>query len=105
VPGNGGKRGQETHALRILADITSAAPHATVVGDADALYKEALALGRELSMRPLVATVISVSASCTGALSGGKRPRNTLLPSRPCSGEMGMPFYLEQMEPALKEMA
>ena len=49
-----GERGYEAHALRLLGDIPS---HRDLpnVGEAEDYYRQALALGDELGMRPLVA--------------------------------------------------
>jgi tetratricopeptide (TPR) repeat protein len=92
-----GERGQEAHALRVLAEIAAAAePRASAT--ARGLYHEALALGGELGMRPLVAHCHLGFGNLYRRTGKGEEAREHLITATTMYREMDMRFWLEQAE-------
>ena len=93
-----GARGAEAHALCLFGDVASVAG----AEDAGGHYREALALAGQLGMRPTVAHChlgLGSMASRTGDLGDG---RTHLTTATAMYREMGMDFWLEKAEAALK---
>jgi len=72
-----GERGNEGGILLLLAEI-SACEDSGELEPAASLYERAKTFAEELSMRPLIATAIAASASCTGARASSERQKSTL---------------------------
>jgi tetratricopeptide (TPR) repeat protein len=97
-----GMRGSEAHALRLLADLAARAAPA-VLGAAEARYNEALRLGTELGMRPLIAHCHLGLGRLYRRIGDHAKAQEHLAPAATMYREMGMGFWLEKAEGALNE--
>ncbi len=98
-----GERGQEVHALRVLAE-AAAASVPQVAGRAEGFYHQALILGDELGTRPLVAHCnlgLGKLYQRTGKPHGAQEHFTT---ATTMYREMGMTYWLEKAEEEMKEL-
>jgi class 3 adenylate cyclase/tetratricopeptide (TPR) repeat protein len=99
-----GERGNAAWALRCLGDIGMQAepPRAE---EAEGYYRRALALGKELQMRPLVAHCHLGLGTIYQKIGRDDEARNELTTAAELYRAMEMPFWLEQAETTLEQVA
>jgi tetratricopeptide (TPR) repeat protein len=97
------RRGMEAWVLRALGDI-SAAGTAPDLGEADRRYREALDLARQLGMRPLVAHCHLGLGKVSRRTGKRQEAEDHLAIATTMYQEMGMRFWLEQVEAARQEL-
>jgi sugar phosphate isomerase/epimerase len=99
-----GERGVEGHVLRLLGDI-AAHPDRVEVDTAEAHYRQALALAEELGLRPLMAHCHLGLGALYRRAGTRQQAREHLTTAGTMFGEMDMPYWLEQAEAELRELA
>ena len=97
------ERGHEAHALRLLGEI-AAQCHPPEVAEADARYRQALALADELGMRPLVAHCHRGLGTLYAATGQWEQARAALSVAIDLYRAMDMTFWLPQTESALAQV-
>ena len=98
-----GERGHEAWALRLLGEIAS--HHARPdVATAERHYREAMALGEELGMRPLVAHCHHGLGKLYGRSGRREQAQEHVKTATTMFREMDMRFWLEQAEAELKAL-
>jgi hypothetical protein len=97
-----GQRGHETHALRLLGEIASRGDPLDAP-TAEGYYRQALALGTELEMRPLVAHCQLGFGRLHRRIGDHAKAREHLTTAGAMYREMGMGFWLAQAEAASLE--
>jgi tetratricopeptide (TPR) repeat protein len=98
----GGQRGYEAWALRLLADVTARRDSPEL---ADGHYRDALALGQELGMRPVVAHCHLGLGKLYRRTGRPEQVKEHLTTAVTMYREMDMRFYLEQAEAQLRELS
>jgi tetratricopeptide (TPR) repeat protein len=96
------ERGHEAYALRLLGEIGSRR-HPQEAEQAEASYRQAIALADELGMRPLLARCHLGLGALYRQLGWLERARSELCEARELFRAMEMPFWLAQVEAALAE--
>jgi hypothetical protein len=96
-----GARGSEAHALCLAGDVASTGG----AEDAEGYYREALALGGELGMRPLVAHCHFGLGKLSQRTGKRGQAQEHLSTATTMYREMDMRFYLEQAERELGDQA
>jgi len=95
-----GARAGEVHALALTGDIASVAGR----HDAERYYRDALALGSELAMRPLIAHCHLGLGKLSRGAGQPEEARTHLTTATAMYWEMGMPFWVEQAEMAVNQL-
>jgi tetratricopeptide (TPR) repeat protein len=98
-----GERGHEAWALRLLGEIASHHDHPDVA-TAEAHYRAAITLALELGMRPLVAHSHLGPGGLYRRTGDLTKAHEHLATAAAMYREMGMTFWLEKAEDALKEV-
>jgi hypothetical protein len=98
-----GERGHEAWALRLLGDI-AAHPHRPNLATAEAHYGAAMALASELEMRPLVAHCHLGLGKMHHRTGDPGQAHEHLAIATAMYREMGMTYWLEQAEAALRQL-
>ncbi|HVS09040.1 MAG TPA: tetratricopeptide repeat protein, partial [Planctomycetota bacterium] len=93
----GGQRGYEASALRLLGEIASRRD-SPEVGTAEDYFRQAFALAEELGMRPLVAHCHAGFAKLYRRTGKQEQARNHLATATTMYREMDMLFWLERTE-------
>ncbi len=96
------QRGWEAWALKVLGDVSSHAP--AEAEQAEDAYRQALALATELRMRPLVAHCHFGLAKLYRQTNTQEQAREHHTTATTMYREMGMQFWLEQVEAEMKEL-
>jgi tetratricopeptide (TPR) repeat protein len=96
-----GARGSQAHALCLAGDVASSGG----TEDAEGYYREALALAGELGMRPLIAHCHLGLGKLYRRTEKREEAREHLTTAATMYREMGMRFWLEQAEAAMRELA
>jgi tetratricopeptide (TPR) repeat protein len=99
----GGIRGSEAYALRVLAELAARASPPTLEA-AGARYHEALALATELGMRPLVAHCHLGLGKLYRRTGEREQAREHLATATTLYREMAMGLWLEQGEAELQQV-
>jgi tetratricopeptide (TPR) repeat protein len=99
-----GERGDEAHLLRLLGDI-AAHPDRFEVDAAEAHYHQALTLAEELGQRPLMAHCHLGLGKLYRRADTQQQAREHLTTAATMFGEMDMPYWREQTETAMTELA
>ena len=97
------QRGREAYALRLLGDI-ALQRHPPEVTQAEASYRQALALAEELGMRPLVAHCHFGLGSLSFKMGQPEPARAALGAAIDLYRAMEMPFWLTRAEAALAQV-
>jgi class 3 adenylate cyclase/tetratricopeptide (TPR) repeat protein len=97
------ERGHEAHALRLLGEI-AAQCHPPEVAEADARYRQALALANELGMRPLQAHCHRGLGTLYASVGQQEQARTELSTAIEMYQSMAMTFWLPQAEAALAQV-
>jgi class 3 adenylate cyclase/tetratricopeptide (TPR) repeat protein len=97
------QRGREAWGLKLLGDVHAHEPaEAEQAGDT---YRQALALATELGMRPLVAHCHLGLGALARKTGRGEQPQEHLTTATAMYRDMDMPFWLEQAEAEMRELA
>jgi len=97
------QRGYHANALRLVGEIP-AARNSPELDQAQPHYRQALAVADELGMRPLVAHCRLGLDKLYRRTGDDVKTREHLATAATMYGEMGMHFWSEQVEVALKEV-
>jgi hypothetical protein len=97
------ERGHEAHALRLLGEI-AAQCHPPEVAEADARYRQALALANELGMRPLQAHCHQSLGRLYAAIGWREQARIALVTAIELYQSMAMMFWLPEAEAVLAQV-
>ena len=97
------ERGNQAYALRLLGDI-AARREPPGVEQAEAHYRQALALAEELGMRPLVAHCHLGLGTLYAAIGQREQARTVLSTAIALYRDMDMTFWLPQAEAALAQV-
>jgi class 3 adenylate cyclase/tetratricopeptide (TPR) repeat protein len=103
VARNHGERGHEAWVLRLLGDVW-ADMDATCIEPAERYYREALAIGLELGMRPVVAHCHAGLAKLYSRFGNGHQMQEHLAIATTMYREMGMTYWLEKAEQETKNL-
>jgi tetratricopeptide (TPR) repeat protein len=98
-----GRRGAEGHVLRLLGDI-AAHPDRVEVDTAEAHYRQALTLGEELGLRPLLAHCHLGLGALYRRVGKREQAREHLTTAATMFGEMDMRYWREQAEAERAEL-
>ena len=94
-----GARGSEAHALCLAGDVASTGG----AEDAEGYYREGLALATDLGMRPLVAHCHLGLGKLHRRAGDSTKAEEHLRTAMTMYRDMGMTFWLEQAEPAMRD--
>ena len=97
------QRGHEAYALRLLGEVAARRDPANV-RDAEAHYREAVALAAELGMRPLVAHCHLGLGKLYRRTSNREQAQEHLTTATTMYREMDMRFWLEQAEAEMRKL-
>jgi tetratricopeptide (TPR) repeat protein len=96
------QRGHEVYALRLLGEV-AARRHPADIKEAEAHYRNALALADDLGMRPLVAHCHLGLGKLYRRIGKQQDAQEQLATAETMYREMDMQFWLEQAEAGMKE--
>jgi class 3 adenylate cyclase len=97
-----GEQGNEAWTLRLLGDV-AAHPSAPATDEAVSYHREALALAERLEMRPLVAHCHRGLGNLARHTDSAGQADDHLATAAAMYREMGMRFWLEQVEPEMRD--
>jgi class 3 adenylate cyclase/tetratricopeptide (TPR) repeat protein len=99
-----GERGVEAHILRLLGDVATH-PDRFEADAAETHYRQALALADELGLRPLLAHCHLGLGKLSRHTGKREQAQEHLTAATTMYRDMDMPFWLEQLEAELRELA